>query len=573
MTRQCAPVPRLCCSAPRRGQLGGSAVFGAGVTSELSARIVSRPERRATAARVSRRELLLVCGLAFALAILVTAIKVVQLDVSHGDDAMFMQLTHNAGSRGVGRSQIAGTDLDFVGRGMVHLTAEQVAADPLTPTADPERDEFRIHSYFILSPVGVLTRIIPVAVVLQALFVASFVGMVLLVYIAGRRAGLSPLVTAALCALVVWHPAWTQAFQWEFYPDRLFVLLGFALMLAASSERTAPFVVLLLAVLCAAINERTAAIGGLFLMTRALFFWRAGGSRRVFDVATGAAMIVYALAIMHWYLDKTSIISQSYDAFFPSTSAKLVAFLSDPAVQGGIALFLLASAALLFPALVEWRGAAIALLIMLPNIFGSYGGVEKTGWYSHYHDLYLPALVWAALTGLVAADHRLRGSPAARAIPLLLTVLVLAVAFYRPATGTFAVDASADAFLHWVSTQARLDFGPSGAELRADADAVRRAIPAGALVSSVESGMPLVYDGRTVDLYPLGIDRARYAIVAQSLVAGRLVISGFPSVLGPAETAKIDAVLERRMRRAGFDLDHPLVRTHTGLAVFKRRSP
>jgi hypothetical protein len=52
------------------------------------------------------------------LAIFVTAMKVVQLDDSDGDDAMFMQLTHNVGPRGVGRSQVAGTNLDFVARGL-----------------------------------------------------------------------------------------------------------------------------------------------------------------------------------------------------------------------------------------------------------------------------------------------------------------------------------------------------------------------------------------------------------------------------------------------------------------------
>jgi hypothetical protein len=224
-----------------------------------------------------------------------------------------------------------------------------------------------------------LTRVIPVSVVLQALFVASFIGMVLPVYIAGRHSGLSPLVAATLCALVVWHPAWTDAFLWQFYPDRLFVLFGFALMLAASKARTPPAAGLALAVLCAAINERTAAIGGLFLIARALFVLRAGGPRRTSDVALGAAMIAYALATMRWFLDQTSIINQSYNALFPSSPAKFIAYLSDPVVQHGIALFLLASAALLVLALCEARAAAIALLIMLPNIFGRYGGAEKTG--------------------------------------------------------------------------------------------------------------------------------------------------------------------------------------------------
>jgi hypothetical protein len=124
-------------------------------------------------------------------------------------------------------------------------------------------------------------------------------------------------------------------------------------MRAASKARTPPATVLALAVLCAAINERTAAIGGLFLIARALFFWRAGGPRRTFDVALGAPTIAYALATMRWFLDKSSVINQSYNAFFPSSPAKLIAYLSDPVIQHRIALLLLASAALLVLALCE----------------------------------------------------------------------------------------------------------------------------------------------------------------------------------------------------------------------------
>jgi hypothetical protein len=183
------------------------------------------------------------------------------------------------------------------------------------------------------------------------------------------------------------------------------------------------------------------------------------------------------------------------------------------------------------------------------------------------------SLAWAAVTGLVAVDRRLRGGPAACAIPAQLTALFVAVAFYRPASATFATDAYTTTFLHWIPAQAQLDFGPYGAQLRADSDAVRRAIPAGATISSIESVMPLVYDVRTVYLYPLGIDRADYAIVARRVVEGRVVISGFPSALGPTESAKINAELGRRLQLDGFNLDHPLVVTQARLAVYDRRSP
>jgi hypothetical protein len=540
-------------------------MYSAPVVSDANEAVPVAPPLGTRSLHVGLSEWVAAAGLALAVSVVLTCVKVVRLNETHADDALFLQLTQNIAQRGVGLSQLAATILDFF-KAVFVASAQTIATAPLAPTPLAEFNEFRIHSYYILYPIGMLARIIPRDILLEVLFVSSFVGFVLLAYIAARRRGLSPFVALTLCCLIVWHPAWADGVEWEFYPDRLFVLLGFGLMLAASSSRLHPLVLLTLAVLCASINERAAAIGGLFLVAHTVLFWRAAGRRRAFDIAIGAAMLLYAFAILKW-----SIQNKGYSGFFPANTAELLALFNAAATRHAIELFLLASGALLLLSLFELRATVIALLLMLPNILGNYGGAEKLGWQTHYHDLYLPALAWAALMGLTAAKERFRGQLVSRAVPALAAGLFAVVFFSDFRSGMLSASAYNNAFIHRLPDEVRQYLGPYGTELRADADRVRSAVPKGAMISSIEGGMPIIYEDRQVEYYPLGIDRADYILVARAKMNGQPTITGAVSALGPSEIAKINAVLEKRLRQDKFDIDHPLVETVSGLVLIRRR--
>src|SRR5207302_1111825 len=85
----------------------------------------------------------------------------------------------------------------------------------------------------------------------------------------------------------------------------------------------------------------------------------------------------------------------------------------------------------------EWRLALIAAAAMLPNVIGSIGGAEKVGWTTHYHSVYLPFLVAAALFGFGSLWNRFRNSRRRYAIVLIPIGLGLCLALLDPFTDRY----------------------------------------------------------------------------------------------------------------------------------------
>ncbi len=103
------------------------------------------------------------------------------------------------------------------------------------------------------------------------------------------------------------------------------------------------------------------------------------------------------------------------------------------------------------------------------------------------------------------------------------------------------------------------------------ADGIRHAVPPHTVVSSVEAGMPLLYRNRSVELFPADIDNADYAVLGALFVDGKIRYGGAVSYLGPNENAKLNALVLARMKRDGYDLEHPArFPGYNGLAVVRR---
>jgi hypothetical protein len=537
---------------------------------------LSRELERASAAlrRFARnREAVIAVAVVLLLTVTLVALKMVNGSNALGDAAFYEQTTENIADRGAAVSSLQANILSIAGSPYLTMTAEQIAKAPLPPPKVREIDVLRWHGYVILYLLAPFVKVFPTEAVLLTADVLSFVGVVALAYFYLRRRNVGIGAALLFCLLAVSHPAWSEGLLvWQFYPDRLFVIGGFALLYLASRERTPPLALIAVAALSAMVNERGGLVGGFFLIAYAALF-RGRLSKKAVELraVTGVVMVLYGVVMI-----KLVLTNFYYSSFMPSNVAQAVALLQKPQMADKLGMLLLVNAVFLLFACFAWRTALIAAIAILPNVFGSIGGAEKVGWATHYHAYYLPAVLWAALVGY-ERGYRFAGSDRVRraaylatsAVAVLLLLMVDPYSFQRFSMSPANI---AQTFIpkFWHQTDFWL-LTPGRAKYRPLAGVIDKAIPPGSTVSAQEVLMPYLYRDRTVRYFPIGIDDANYAVMSTDRSSGTLVYGGAVNYLGPEESKRVNAALVKRMKRDGYDFVHPTFIPELGVAVIARR--
>lgn len=511
--------------------------------------------------------------------------KVVRTDQMRGDFAMYLQGTENLAARGVPMSQLQAGILDYLNHNTYTTTPTADIAKnpaPLFGTAAPEAESSILlgHAYFILYPISLLVKVFAVRPVLLTLYVLSFIAMLVLAYHALRSKSLSVAAAAFFCLIIVTHPVWWQGLLYgQFYPDRFFIGLGMAFMWLASRERprnlSLPMDRLGLVVAglaCAMINERGAIVSGLFLVGYAILYWRKNGVDPLFKAVFGSALVAYGIFAIK-FIVPTDVI---YGTFLPTNWAGVVATVQAPRFAPMVTLFVLVNLPLLVLAAFEWRAALIAVALMLPNIFGNIGGAEKLGWPTHYPTFYFVPLVWAALTGyarlfeMARVRRRLPAAYAVAAVAFLFLNMLNPSAYDHISLSASNLSSSAVPTLQNDFQQYVLQ-SELRSSLKASVDGIQQTVPEGSVVSSIEAGMPLLFHNRTVEFFPKDIDHADYAVLGASQSDGKIIYNGAVSALGAPELQKFNDLIVARMKRDGYDMDHPkLFPAYAGIAVVRR---
>ncbi len=520
--------------------------------------------RRAAA----KREVIVAIAVFLALTAVTARLKTYRIDLMGGDSAMMFQATYNIAHRGVPESGIYESTKVFRDSNIVVTPAAAIAKAPLSAPPVAEGNLFELHTYFILYPLALVAAVLPVEAVLETAFAVAFVALLAMAYIVLRRRGVPALAACLLLAVIAGDAAWSEALlSGQFFPDRLFVPCAFLLMILVSRPAALRWSLVAAAVLCTSVTERAGPIAAIGVLAYVLLYVRSTRDR-AFKVLVALCMLGAGIALMHVANGEAVA-----NTFLPRNVPELVGTVQDPAFLPRFWFFVEMSAPLLLIALFEWRAALVAVVTMLPNVFGNIGGAEKTGWSTHYHSYYLPFLVWAAVQGYT----RLYRVVAARRLQVALYAAVAVLALAANSVDPDAASANvprgdlANSFFVRLYREA-ITYSSAGApDFPAIADAIRTAVPPGSTVSSPEGTMSELYRDRTVYYLPVGLDGAGYAILGYSQpVGGAAVYSGVPSYLGADESAKVQNVIVERMRRDGYDFEHPVLVPAIGIAVFHR---
>ena len=519
---------------------------------------------------IVKRELTIAIALALVLTVAVAGIKWVRVDEMFGDTAIFLQTTENIAHDGRAVSQVFANTQAFLAGQYGKMTPAQLAKSPLAPPRQDERAVLPFHAYLVLYILAPFTKLIPPSVVLMTADALSFAGMLLLAYLDLRSRRIAIAASAAFCAVIVASPAWAQASLFgQFFPDRLFMLAGLAFMLRFSRSATPRWEQIALGCSCLLVGERGALVAGGFALLYTALYWREAGRERTFKLAAGAVLLLYALVLMRWVLQ-----NPEYATYLPSSMHAVAAHLRNPALLQMTFLYILVYLPLLVFAAFEWRALVIAAVFMLPNIIGTIGGAEKIGWVLHYHSYDFPVLVWAALAGFkrlrsMNAAVRRRAIPYAAAAAAVLYLAMLDPNSYQQVR--FSPTNIGDSFFVRFPDEAFEYLSPAGLQYHALVDPLTTAVPAGAVVSTVELGMPALFPGRTIRFFPLGIDQADYAVVADyGPSASPPRYRGMPN-FDPSRARAVDEEIVARMRHDGYDFKNAVEVPGLSLAIVRRR--
>jgi hypothetical protein len=223
---------------------------------------------------------------------------------------------------------------------------------------------------------------------------------------------------------------------------------------------------------------------------------------------------------------------------------------------------------------------------MIPNILGSVGGAEKSGWLTHYHTMYFPFLIWAAAEGyakLSRWSEKLGPHPMLSHAALGAITISLALAL---ATTVLAPSYKQIKYFSWIYLnqqplfQAAVELpefiGTNATRPRNKdyAALIKANVRPGSFVTTPEGYMPSLYKWSNLAYYPDGLAEADYAIVTMvSNANGSPVYGGQVCYLGTVEAAKQNLCLTERMRLAGYDLNNPVKIGNSGMALLKRNKP
>lgn len=309
-----------------------------------------------------------------------------QFTKGYGDNAFLAELVDNVGSFKGPLTMIAqSTAVSFT---TWYSDAKEVCEKKYPMPTEPMNYFKRVHPYFILYLLAPLKIFFGSVNLLVLLMTVSFFGLFVFFIHKINQSQISLFAGLLLMHMLMSHPAWIGGLEGQAYVDRLYVLFGglmFWLALEAKDKINKFFWVLL--ILIALVNDRTGLQAALALGAYGVLYYRKNptNSNKYLICAAGLSLFSFFLIFR-------------YVSGYATTESTSTEFFSEDTIWRIISLQTLTLLIYAFVLLGPWtakhyRLVLVSLAAMLPNIFLSVGGAEKTGWVTHYHSGYLPILL------------------------------------------------------------------------------------------------------------------------------------------------------------------------------------
>lgn len=330
-----------------------------------------------------------------------------------------------------------------------------------------------------------------------------------------RRYNVNSLYVLVFIGIVFFYPPFSGNIVGQFYFDRFFIFhelfLLFLLHVKFADRKSVPYwligVVFVLTVL---ISERTAIMSSLSVLAFFLFYWKTWSFKEDYNILLlpffgFLYVLIYMYAFQH---------SPYYSQI--SFSSLIITFLTsmDFTTASGqkTLIFLMTLLPFILLSLFNWKYLFLALMTILPNLIITIGGAEKIHFSTHYHDMYLPFLLFSSTMGMLKVYEwktKLK-------YPVLSIVIVLAIAsnyiHYENNKAVFNIKSQIFGYSQILPNSSKNKILQNNRDFFT---AFFADIPHEAKVSALEYEMPsLVLRGlERIDYFPVGLNDNEYLVI------------------------------------------------------------
>jgi hypothetical protein len=398
-----------------------------------------------------------------------------------------------------------------------------------------------------------LVKFVNAKVILSALNISSFFGLLYFGYLYLRKSRLPVFLSLVSVFAFSFNLAWSHSLLQQPFYDRLFIALSFLFALSCVKDKFSPLLFLVCLVISSLIVEKALIYNVIFLFSYIFINFKNIEKPRLyyFLVSTFLCLILFFL-ITKFFLN-----NPYYQSAIPHSLTELISRIVEITTQKEQANKTITFLFEVFPVLLlsiffAFRFFILAFIILMPNIIGNIGGAEKIAFYTHYHSLYLGFIFFVFLLSI----SKLYESKIKFRSIFLLLYLTLLIPFYL----FFSIN-SKNLYefkynnLNYISDLVR--FYNSQGTAQVNQDLITNLIPQNSALSVSESAMPYVYNYRNLSFFPYNYEASDFLIVSYSLVDNKK-IPYFMTFLGEDHNIKSRLVIYSRLKNAGFKVDEPL---------------
>lgn len=507
----------------------------------------------------------------FSLTVLLTYIRVNSGYAFAGDTGQLYLLLENIHAGNGPFNPWQASILDFVySQNMVVLDASKLC-EMVYESANYEGDDlnhFKFHLYLILYPASLFLYLIDAPYVAHGLNILSFLLFLFVSYKITQKNKIPFFISILSVITISFHPAWSWSIIGQPYVDRMFLPLGLLLFYYTDNRDRSFKAMLFVLAISVIIVEKAMVYSGIFIIAYSILFYKDNLDKKylIRRLLLGVAVLIIFYIITKFYLKNIY-----YTTTIPHNMEGIINLFTNDRILNGTKSLILVNAPLLLPALIfSPRIFLIAFIMLLPNIFGNIGGAEKTGYYTHYHTLYFPFLVYAFIHGIGGLF---------RWISIIKAEIVFSIFLIITASFYLLIDFDDEQNIKFTKSPATYFYATNFYNMSKDltnykniTTLVESNIPLNAKISSVEAGWPYLYKFKNLVIFPMDFEKTDFLLVGYEKINNNFNYSGYQGFLGPNHSLIVNECLDSRIRKAGYDVEFPILLSPS-LAILKRNLP
>lgn len=500
------------------------------------------------------------------ISIILAIIKVRSGSSFQGDTGNYYILLENI-HRGLGTyNQFMATLIDYLFiDGLQSIDVLKFCKKTFDSVAHGAEDfnHFRFHYYPILYPLSILLYAFSAPYVTHFIDIFSFISFLYLAYYILIKNNCGSITSLLIVIVISLHPAWSWSIQGAPFPDRIYLPFGLLAFYFIDFKNSTKYGLLALSV-CGMIVEKVILYSGIFLILHTLLFYKKNK-----DIAARLAFGLFMILVFELLKRYQLTANPYYESFINLSPSALLNLFKDSYFFNGTLSFLLVNLPFLLVILIKSpRLFIITIAMMIPNIIGNIGGAEKTGYFTHYHTLYFPFLIYSFCIS-IADIHKdpLKKNPALKFLQYLLLLLVLLYFYGISFSQSQKIIVSYKNNSSYLSYFSRIYKDKNNYEFITQQ--VGKFIPLDSKVSSVEAGWPYLYQYLNSSFFPYNINTADFLIVNYSMVEGKYIYSGVTSFRGVEATNAMNLCLNDKIEQAKFNIRDP-IKLSGSLAILKK---